>query len=301
MTSTRRRTWTAPNGDERTAWLVDYRDQGGRRRSKQFARKKDADAWRVGAEHEVATGVHTAGSESITVAAAADLWIERAERDGRERSTVKSYREIARLHIAPLLGNRRLSALTRPIVEQYRDDLLADRSRAMAGKAVRSLSMILGEAQRRGLVAQNVAKGVRVVRPSRERERVVIPSRAELRAMLKAAAPDERPILMTIIATGIRSSELRGLRWADIDLKRSPVTRAPACGRVGHDRPAEERGRHADDPDPRRTGHRAEGMEAARATQPAGPRLPLGQGNAAKAVQPAAPHVPPVAGEGRRL
>ena len=43
MTSIRRRTWTAPNGEEKTAWLVDYKDAAGTRRAKQFDRKKDAE------------------------------------------------------------------------------------------------------------------------------------------------------------------------------------------------------------------------------------------------------------------
>jgi integrase len=35
-----------------------------------------------------------------------------------------------------------------------------------------------------------------------------------------AAMPDRwRPLLLTAIFTGLRSSELRGLRWEDVDLK----------------------------------------------------------------------------------
>lgn len=219
MTAIRKRQWTSPAGEEKTAWLVDYRDQSGKRRSKQFARKKDADAWRVRAEHEVSTGVHTVDHESVTVAEAAALWIAKVTADGRERSTIKSYEEIARLHIVPFIGNRRLSALTRPTVEQFRDDLQATRSKAMTSKAVRSLSMLIGDAERRGLVARNVARGVRVVRPSRARARVIVPLRSELKAILEAAGPSERPLIMTIMATGIRASELRGLPWSDIDLK----------------------------------------------------------------------------------
>jgi hypothetical protein len=37
--SVRKRTWIAPEGEEKTAWVVDYVDQGGRRRLKTFERK----------------------------------------------------------------------------------------------------------------------------------------------------------------------------------------------------------------------------------------------------------------------
>lgn len=232
----RKRAWTALNGSQKQAWLVDYRDLGGKRRSRQFARKKEADAFALTAASEVRDGTHTHDRDSIDVAAAADLWVARAEREGRERSTVKSYREVARLHIVPFLGGTRLSRLTRPQIESFRDDLLDTRSKAMAGKALRALSMIISEAQRRGVVAQNVAQGVRVIRASRDREPVVVPTSAELRALLKAASEHERPIVGLIIASGMRSSELRGLDWSAIDLKAATVTiaqRADAWGVIG--------------------------------------------------------------------
>ncbi|WP_265570851.1 tyrosine-type recombinase/integrase [Sphingomicrobium nitratireducens] len=223
-------------GEARQAWLVDYRDAFGTRRAKQFARKKDAEAWATKASWEVSQGIHTPDSQSITVKAAADLWIKAAEANGRERSTIKQYKELKRLHIIPLIGDERLSQLTMPKVEAFKDRLLETRSRAMAGKAVRGLSSILNEAQRRGLVAQNVAKGVKVVRPSREKTRIQIPTREQLKAMLEAADDDFRPMLLTAIVTGLRSSELRGLRWQDIDLKRGVVSvsqRADQWGMLG--------------------------------------------------------------------
>lgn len=236
MTAIRKRSWTDRRGEQRSAWLVDYRDAAGVRRSKQFSRKRDAEAWQTKAAWQVSQGVHTPDSQSITVSAAADLWIKRAESEGRERSTVKQYRELARLHIVPLIGAEKLSRLSMPAVEAFRDALVASRSRAMAGKAVRALSSILTEAQRRGLVAQNVAKGVKVVRPSRDKAKVVIPTQSELRAVLKAAGADFRPLLLTAIVTGLRSSELRGLPWSDVDLKAGTITvsqRADQWGEIG--------------------------------------------------------------------
>ncbi|BEU99982.1 site-specific integrase [Novosphingobium olei] len=232
----RKRQWTAPDGSAKSAWLVDYRDQAGKRRAKQFARKKDAEAWLVGAAWQVSQGVHTADSQSITVAEAADLWVNKADAEGRERGTVTQYRQLAQKHVVPFLGAEKLSRLTRPAVEAYRDELLKTRSKAMAGKAVRALSSIITEAQRRGLVAQNVASGVKVVRPARERSKIVIPSKDELKAILSSAGDDLRPMLMTAILTGLRSSELRGLRWSDIDLKQGLLTvaqRADKFGEIG--------------------------------------------------------------------
>jgi integrase len=51
--SVRKRTWTTSKGEEREAWIVDYVDQTGERKLKTFATKKEADAWKVTALHEV--------------------------------------------------------------------------------------------------------------------------------------------------------------------------------------------------------------------------------------------------------
>lgn len=234
--SVRKRNWTAPNGEQKTAWLVDYRDQSGRRRSKQFDLKRDAVDYDGKAKQQVRDGTHTHDRDSITVADATQIWVDKAIAEDRERSTVKQYKELKRLHIDPLIGAVKLSRLSMPQAEQFRDDLVASRSRAMAGKAVRALSMALTEAQRRGLVAQNVAKGVKVIRKGRDKPRIEIPTREQLKAMIAAALPDELPLIMTVILTGLRSSEIRGLRWSDIDFKANTLTvaqRADQWGVIG--------------------------------------------------------------------
>jgi integrase len=51
---------------------------------------------------------------------------------------------------------------------------------------------------------------------------VDIPAPDEIRAIiakLETSAGRYRPLLLTAIFTGLRASELRGLRWADVDLK----------------------------------------------------------------------------------
>jgi integrase len=47
----------------------------------------------------------------------------------------------------------------------------------------------------------------------------VIPSKAHVRAMIEAASPRWRPLVITAAFTGLRASELRGLTWNDADLK----------------------------------------------------------------------------------
>src|SRR5580704_11907195 len=101
--SVRKRTWIAAKGVEKEAWVVDYVDksEGGKRRLKTFAKKKDATAFEATANVEVRAGIHTADSASVTVAEAGKLWLQSGESAGLERSTLDAYRQHLDLHIKP--------------------------------------------------------------------------------------------------------------------------------------------------------------------------------------------------------
>ena len=239
MATIKKRKWQTKTGDRRDAWRLRYVDAAGKERQKTFDKKGDAEAYRVKVGWELSQGLHTPDEASVTVERAFDLWLARARAKDLERSTVKAYDELGRLHIVPFIGKEKLSKLTMPTVEAFVDGLLLSRSKAMAGKAVRALSSIITEAQRRGLVAQNVAKGVKVIRPKREKKKIIVPVKEDLRAMLGKAETDYedfRPLLLTAIFCGFRSSELRGLRRCDVNLRAAEITicqRADQWGVIG--------------------------------------------------------------------
>ncbi len=100
--SIRKRTWSTKGGDKE-AWIVDYKDQQGKRRLKTFPLKKDATAWWEGhAAHEIKQGTHTPESTSITVAEAGANWIKWAELEGLERSTVDRSKPSSSAHLIQL-------------------------------------------------------------------------------------------------------------------------------------------------------------------------------------------------------
>ena len=240
MASVRKRTWKTSKGETKTAWAADYSDQAGKRHLKAFATKKAADAWLITTRHEVVQGIHTPERDSITVAEAGTLWIQRGEREGLERSTVAKYRNHVELHIKPLIGAVKLARLSAPALEQFRDDLLGRVSRPMARKVLGSLKAILAEAQRRGLVAQNASATVKIKAKTREEGKLAvgreIPSKAEVNAILTAAAGRWHPLLVTAVFTGMRSSELRGLKWDDVDFAQKVIhvrQRADQWGMIG--------------------------------------------------------------------
>jgi integrase len=218
--SVRKRKWITRRGEAKEAWVVDYTDQQGDRHIKTFERKKEADDYRATVKVDVRQGVHTAPSKSPTVAEAADRWLNRVEAEGRERGTLAQYRQHVMLHIAPRIGKVKLANLTPPKVEAFRDDLLAKLSRPMARKVLTSLKSLLKVAKH-AHVAADVSVG-----SSKRSERKLevssdIPTPAEVRRLVDAAKDDARvrALLLTAALCGLRASELRGLRWADVKLK----------------------------------------------------------------------------------
>jgi integrase len=197
--SIRKRTWKS-GGVEQTAWVVDYVDQHGKRRLKTFALKKDAEAWATNALHEVSRGIH-APNAKITIEEVITLWIRHCVDEGLERSTIEQREQHLRLHVAPFIGREKLATLTTPRLNAFLDQLRdAGRSIEMRRKVLTSVRTALAFARGRGLVAQNVASGIKVKSDDRHKATGPLkagrdfPTKAELRLLIDRAPERWRPL-----------------------------------------------------------------------------------------------------------
>jgi integrase len=230
--SVRRRIWTNSDGSRGEAWVTYYTDRAGKRRQKSFDRRRDAESFENTVGVDVRAGLHVPDSQSVMLAEAGKLWLDSCELAGLERATLVDYRRHLELHIVPLLGAVKLSQLTAPAIRAFADALRkGGTSPAMVRKLRVSLSAILTDALERGLVAQNVIKGMRKQRRGNEADRhkgklkigVDIPSPDEVRTFIAHLDGRWRPLFLTAIFTGLRASELRGLRWSDVNLDRGEL------------------------------------------------------------------------------
>lgn len=235
--SIRKRTWTNAKGEEKTAWVVDYADTKGKRHLKTFKLKKDADKFATTASVEVREGTHVADSESVTVKKAAALWVLTGENAGLERSSINQRTRHVKIHIDPFIGETLLNKLTIPAVREFEDTLRSEgRSTAMVKKVLGSLGAILSDAQERGLATRNPVRDMRGTRRKGKEKQAEkrskgklkvgedIPTREEIKAIVAALEGRWRALLMTAIFTGLRSSELRGLRWQDINFEKRSIS-----------------------------------------------------------------------------
>ena len=234
---------TLPSGLVR--WQVDFTDQAGKRRSKLFPRRKDADVYLVKVRSLVANNTYLADSESITVADAAKSWLDHCEvrcKTGRrmERSTLHGYSDYVRLHITASgigIGDKLITQLTRRHVNEFRDRMLINgRSEHLTRRALSTLKLLLDHAIDNGHLFTNAAQGVRVIKSSRIDYKAPVPSKETIRALIEAADEDFKPHLIVSALTGLRASEMRGLRWQDVDFEKGFIyvrQRADAYNQMG--------------------------------------------------------------------
>lgn len=118
MAKVSKRVWTH-SGTQKTAWVVRYKE-GGKHRSKQFEKKKAADAFRVRIESLEARGAGLVDS-TLTFRQVAERFLNYQEdrlRDGRiGRGHWKNMELVLRLHLVTHLGDKMMDSLTAAQVE----------------------------------------------------------------------------------------------------------------------------------------------------------------------------------------
>ena len=228
-----KRRCTLKDGTESESWIADYYDADGDRHIKSFKTKKAATEYHAKVTLDLKDGVHVAVRKSVSVKDAAESWLRSADNDGLERATVEQYREHVDRHIVPIIGTLKLSNLNIPTVRNFEDKLREKGGigAATVRKVMTSLGSILADAQEQGLCAHNAVRDLSKKRRRGKKERVEqrhkgklkvgvhIPTLEEARAVIANAKARWRPLLIVATFTGLRASELRGLRWCDIDLE----------------------------------------------------------------------------------
>lgn len=185
--------------------------------------RAEAKAWRVKAMAEAQAGKLRRG-DGTTLRAAWEQFIAGAEagtitdRTGKpySPSTLDGYKR-AWNRIDPELGAHRLDRIKRKniqdIVDRWRDDGLKP---ATVRNSLDPLRTIYRRAIQRDQVAVNPTLNLDVARVDNHRERFATADEAA--ALIAALPTGEQALWATAFYAGLRRSELRALRWSNVDL-----------------------------------------------------------------------------------
>ena len=148
------------------------------------------------------------------------LFLERWLRDYAQihvrPRTLEGYRQRAK-HLIAGLGDIPLSELRADHIQGYYARKQAQLSPGTLIKHHNLIRQALSHAVKWGLLARNVAEAVDSPRSSRKEMRAL--SAQEVHVLLDACSDTPwYPMIHTLIWTGLRRSELLGLRWKDVDL-----------------------------------------------------------------------------------
>jgi len=186
--------------------------------------KAAAQQWRADALSELGRGELTAPTR-MTVAEVAEQWLVDARKGTVRRkngeefkpSYVRTVADDLRLYVLPEWSAVRLSDISRHDVQAWADRMMGrGLSPSKISGAVGSLRTVLRLGVRRNVITRNPVTEIELPASNGRRERAASPAEA---AELLAALPDAiRPIYATAFYGGLRRGELRGLKWADVNL-----------------------------------------------------------------------------------
>jgi integrase len=154
----------------------------------------------------------------LTFADASKAWFAEQEQEkGWRPATAKQYRSIvARLDDA--FGRMQLAELRPSDVTAYKSRMLTGGySGASVSRDMSILHSLLAWAVVSERVDRNVATGVPHPKRTQRKGDALTPQ--EVQALAKAFSDDQdRLVLLTLVLTGIRKTEMQSLRWGDVDL-----------------------------------------------------------------------------------
>lgn len=168
-------------------------------------------------------------SSGTTLAELADAYFL-TRRDLRE-VTVQGYRQ-ALAGVLAVHGTERVQTITEPEVQRWVDAWKTTggvRGRGLAHRSIvlslQALSLVLGYGVKTKVLSVNPAQGVKAPRKTAADRKVkIIWTPAQMRQFLDVSDQDEYASGWRLVCSGLRRSEVLGVRWQDVDLETGIVS-----------------------------------------------------------------------------
>ena len=222
--------------DRHIVWSVRWRE-GDRNRSRDFDRKRDAEAFDAEVRRRRRLGdldLLDAGRE--TLADFAREWWKVYAEPNLAAKTLRMYADLWDRHVLPRLGSLELRRITPEVVENFQRDL---RKAGVGDPTILKTLSLLQGILRRAVIWRRIALNpvTAIKKPTQRRSHVVHPVAPEtieaIRAFLLRGGRLRDATLVSVLAyAGLRPGEALALRWENIRDRTILVEAAVALGDV---------------------------------------------------------------------
>ena len=172
--------------------------------------------------HEIYSGEFFNKLKQVTLDEYSRTSFKRHSKD-RKLSTQKEYLSVYNKHISPLLGRKLLSEITVQDINDLKQLLIES---GYSSKRINDIRLILytilNDSVDDEIIKSNPVSRVKTVRVSPRRDNRPF-SLDEIKLLIENSESQERNIISTLFFTGIRTGELIGLMWKDIDFTHETI------------------------------------------------------------------------------
>jgi integrase len=208
--------WDEAKGSYVGAVSLGYTAAGKRRRRKVYGRTRAEVRDRLKELHaEIETGVTS--SARYTVTEAVRKWLDVGLKD-RDPGTVAKCTSFAENHIVPQIGAAKLRDLTADDLDEWLEDRAAELATSTLQQVLSILRRSITLAQRRDLVARNVAELVTIPKGTAGRPSKALTMDQALAVLAAAVWSRLHAYIVVSLLTGIRTEEARALTWDRVHL-----------------------------------------------------------------------------------
>ncbi len=201
-------------------WYIDYYINGRRKRESIGPNKKQARTVLQKRKVEIAENkfLDVKKNEKILFKDMAKVYLEAYSRPNK-KSARRDESCIGNLN--RFFGTRYLLEITPLGAEEYKLERKKNVSNATVNRDLTCLKHILKKAVEWGKITHNPITSIKLLKERNTRTRYL--EEEEIRKLLEESPDHLKPILITVINTGMRKGEILGLRWKDINFRQRVI------------------------------------------------------------------------------